>query len=59
LDKRTGIGRFEFRQARWEDMPTQYTYVNALAELPLLEFRGGEVVKATGVPHLKAFHIAR
>jgi hypothetical protein len=59
LDKRTGIGRFEFRQARWEDMPTQYTYVNALAELPLLEFRGGEVVKATGVPHLQAFHIAR
>ena len=40
-------------------MPTQYTYVNALAELPLLELRGAEVVKATGVSDLKAFQIAR
>lgn len=37
---RTGSGRFRFRHARWEDMPTQYPIVNALADLPLHDFRG-------------------
>lgn len=59
LEKKAGAGRFEFRQSRWEDMPTQYTFVNALAGLPLLEFRGGEIVKASGIPDLKAFHVAK
>jgi len=59
LDKKAGVGRFDFCQARWEDMPTQYTFVNALAGLPLLEFRGGEIVKASGIPDLKAFHVGR
>ncbi|SLK07889.1 acetoacetate decarboxylase family protein [Novosphingobium mathurense] len=35
-----GNGRFSFRHARWEDLPTQHTVVNALANLPLREFLG-------------------
>jgi hypothetical protein len=59
LEQRGGAGRFEFRSARWEDMPTQYTYVNALAGLPLLEFRGGQMIRARGIRDLKAFRIVR
>lgn len=33
-----GSGRFSFVPARWEDMPTQYPIVNALAALPLRDF---------------------
>jgi hypothetical protein len=33
-----GSGRFSFAPARWEDMPTQFPIVNALAALPLLAF---------------------
>lgn len=34
----TGRGSFAFHPATWEDMPFQYTIINALAALPLLEF---------------------
>lgn len=43
-----GTGRFEFRHARWEDMPTQYQIVNTLADLPLLEFEPAVLVEASG-----------
>ncbi|GAA0273500.1 acetoacetate decarboxylase family protein [Alteraurantiacibacter aestuarii] len=33
-----GEGKFEFRGASWEQMPTQYPIVNALASLPLEDF---------------------
>lgn len=33
-----GQGCFEFRSASWEQMPTQYPIVNALAALPLCDF---------------------
>ncbi|MGX7894933.1 acetoacetate decarboxylase family protein [Tsuneonella sp. HG222] len=35
---RAGMGRFAFRRASWQDMPTQYPIVNALAALPLDDF---------------------
>jgi len=41
---RTGRGSFAFRPVRWEDMPTQYPIVNALAELPLEEFHNVSLV---------------
>jgi hypothetical protein len=59
LEHRVGAGSFRFRPARWEDMPTQYTYVNALGGLPLIEERGGFVVKAKGISDLRAFRIAK
>lgn len=33
-----GAGRFSFRRASWEQMPTQYPIVNALTALPLHDF---------------------
>jgi hypothetical protein len=59
LHQKTGVGKFAFHPARWEDMPTQYTFINALAGLPLLEFRGGQYVKTKGIGNLKAFRIAK
>jgi hypothetical protein len=43
-----GRGRFAFRAARWEDMPTQYPIVNALAALPLEEFGPAMLVHSSG-----------
>lgn len=54
-----GNGRFEFQRARWEDMPTQYTFINALAELPLLEFRSARLLKMSGIADLAAQEIVR
>lgn len=43
-----GAGNFEFHRARWEDMPTQYPIVNALAALPLLEFAPAVLMECSG-----------
>jgi hypothetical protein len=42
-----GKGLFRFLPARWEDVPLQYPIINALAELPLREFRGASVTFST------------
>lgn len=44
----SGQGEVLFRQARWEDMPTQYNIVNALAELEVREYRGATMIKTVG-----------
>lgn len=54
-----GSGRFSFRPARWEDMPTQYPIVNRLAALPLLEFEGATLMRASGGGDLSSQRIAR
>lgn len=43
-----GNGRFQFHPARWEDMPTQYPIVNALAALPLSNFGPATLVETSG-----------
>lgn len=43
-----GEGNFRFRPARWEDMPTQYPIVNALAALPLEAFGPATLVRTSG-----------
>jgi hypothetical protein len=53
-EHRVGRGRFSFRHARWEDMPTQYTYINTLAELPVREFRGARVTRVSGILDIAA-----
>jgi Acetoacetate decarboxylase (ADC) len=53
-----GTGRFAFRSARWEDMPTQYPIVNALAALPL-EFRTAHLVKSSGGGDVSSQRIVR
>ena len=48
--KLAGKGRFRFHAARWEDVPFQYPIINALAALPVKEYRGASVshLQATG-----------
>jgi len=53
-----GTGRFAFHFARWEDMPTQYPIVNALAALPL-EFTGAYLVKSSGGGDVSSQRIVR
>jgi len=43
-----GTGHFAFHRARWEDMPTQYPIVSALADLPLAEFGPAWLVETVG-----------
>ena len=38
-----GEGSFSFRPSRWEDMPTQYHIVNALAEMPLHQIMSADL----------------
>lgn len=54
---RIGAGSFRFRPARWEDMPTQYSFINVLAGLPLREFRGARVVQMSNISDIAAQEI--
>ena len=46
--QQTGIGAVRFHKAAWSDLPTMYHVVNALAELPVIEPRGGSVTYSRG-----------
>ena len=48
ISREEGHGRFAFRHARWEDMPTQYPIVSALAALPLDDFGTAVRSRASG-----------
>jgi hypothetical protein len=39
--QQTGTGLVRFHKATWSDLPTMHHVVNALAELPVIEIRGG------------------
>ncbi len=54
-----GEGTVEFHKARWEDMPTQYTIVNALAVLEIKEYRGASITKTVGSKDLSDQRILR
>jgi hypothetical protein len=48
LGAHTGEASIRFTPARWEDLPTQYMIVNALAGLPQIEMRGAIVLETIG-----------
>ena len=48
LERQVGSGEVVLHPARWEDMPTQYNIVNALAALPIREYRGASLTKTIG-----------
>jgi len=54
-----GEGTVRFHPARWEDMPTQYTIVNAFAELKIKEYRGATIAKTVGSKDLSDQRILR
>jgi Acetoacetate decarboxylase (ADC) len=43
-----GAGEVEFRRSTWDQLPTLHHIVNAFADLPKIEMRGGYLVDATG-----------
>ncbi len=59
LEQAVGKGSLQFYPARWEDMPTQYNIVNALADLPVLEMRGSSMTKSVGGKDLRDTRILR
>jgi len=46
--QQTGFGAVRFHKATWSDLPTMYHVVNALAELPVIEPRGGSLTFSRG-----------
>ena len=59
LEQHVGAGTVQFHRARWEDMPTQYNIVNALADLEILEYRGASLTKTVGGKDLSDQRILR
>ncbi|MCY3575497.1 MAG: acetoacetate decarboxylase family protein [Chloroflexi bacterium] len=54
-----GTGSFAFRRPRWEDMPTQFNIVNALADLPVIELRDASLMVSIGGKDLRDTRILR
>ena len=48
LEQFVGSGQFKWNVARWEDMPTQYTIINTLADLEIKEFTSGSLKRTIG-----------
>jgi len=48
LERFVGNGHFKWNVARWEDMPTQYTIINTLADLEIKEFTSGSLKRTIG-----------
>lgn len=46
--RQEGAGAVRFHRADWSDLPTMYHVVNALADLPIVEPRGGSVSHSRG-----------
>ena len=59
LERHVGEGHLQFHSARWEDMPTQYNIVNALADLEVREYRGASLTKTVGGKDLSDQRILR
>ena len=54
-----GQGSVQFHRATWEDLPTQYTIVNAFQQLEIKEYRGATVVHSVGAKDLSDQRILR
>jgi hypothetical protein len=54
-----GEGTVEFHKARWEDLPTQYSIVNAFHDLEIVEYRGASFSMGIGGKDLSDQRILR
>ena len=55
----TGDGCVTWKRARWEDLPTMYNIVNALADLEVVEYLGGSLTRTIGGKDLSDQRILR
>jgi Acetoacetate decarboxylase (ADC) len=51
--QQAGVGAVRFHRATWSDLPTMHHIVNALAELPIIEPRGGSITHSRGGKSLR------
>jgi Acetoacetate decarboxylase (ADC) len=49
---RKGRGTVEFVRSKWEQLPTMFQIINALADLPIIEPRGGSISDSRGAKDL-------
>jgi hypothetical protein len=59
LQQWSGGANLRIRHARWEDMPSQYNIVNALADLEIKEYRGASITRTVGGKDLGDVRILR
>ncbi|MYB15769.1 MAG: hypothetical protein F4X41_01855 [Chloroflexi bacterium] len=59
IDHQVGKGSVTFHRAKWEDLPTFYTVVNAFADLEVKELLGGSVTRTVGGKDLSDQRILR
>jgi acetoacetate decarboxylase len=52
-----GAGSVEFVRSTWEQLPTTFHIVNALADLPILEVRSATVAETLGAKDLADTHV--
>jgi hypothetical protein len=48
IESWSGDGELKWNRARWEDLPTMYNIVNALADLEVVEYLGGSLTRTIG-----------
>ncbi len=53
LERRSGRGSVQFHPTSWEEMPTQYSIVNAFADLAIVEYCGATVTRSVGAKDLR------
>src|SRR5262249_10344848 len=46
--RKPAVGRVRFIRSTWQDLPTMHHVVNALAEFPIVEARGGSISRTRG-----------
>ena len=59
IERLTGDGTLKWNKARWEDLPTFYNVVNALADLEVVEYLGGTFSRSNGGKDLSDQRILR
>lgn len=57
--QRSGRGKVRFHRAEWQDLPTQYHIVNAIADLEQTAFVGASIVETVGGKDLSDQRILR
>lgn len=53
VERWTGTGEIQWNRARWEDMPTQFNIVNALADLDVANYVGATMTRTVGGKDLR------
>lgn len=59
LEHLTGDGIIVWNKARWQDLPTMYNIINALADLEVVKYLGGSLTRSIGAKDISDQRILR